>query len=86
MRMRNDYYTGPAKVDLKNVRLSVIQGGAAARPEFNTSFEKEIEHLLFESRRLGWSYNEFVTHLMEILTVLQLRDKIKLAPSPADKA
>lgn len=37
------------------------------------SIEKKIENIWLESRDLGWSYNEFVAHLLEVLVVLNHR-------------
>jgi len=37
------------------------------------SIEKQIENIWLESERLGWDFNDFVTHLMEVLIVLNYR-------------
>jgi hypothetical protein len=86
MRVRNDNYDSVSEINLIDAQLPVLQKRTAPRPGFNDSFEKEIECLWFESRRLGWSYNEFAIHLLELLAVLSLRDKLKLPPSSPNKA
>jgi hypothetical protein len=37
------------------------------------SIEKQIENIWLESEELGWDFNDFVTHLMEVLIVLNYR-------------
>jgi hypothetical protein len=48
----------------------------ATGSKFNISMEKKIERLWHESKDLGWNFNAFVTHVMEILIVIQHRNKI----------
>jgi len=78
MRVRSDNCGTVSEINLASTQLSLRQERTASRPEFNASFEKKIERLWFQSKHLGWSYNDFVSHLLEILVVLQRRDKIKL--------
>ena len=47
--------------------------GALQSPKFRISIEKKIENIWLESEQLGWSYSDFVFHLMEILIVLNYR-------------
>ena len=86
MRVRSDNCGNVSEINLANAQLSLIQEKTASRPVFKASFEKKIERLWFQSKRLGWSYNDFVTHLLEILVVLQRRDKIKLPQLSAKEA
>ena len=44
--------------------------------------EKKIERILFDSKKLGWSYNDFVGYLLEVLIVLQERNKVDLQRAP----
>jgi hypothetical protein len=37
------------------------------------SIEKKIENIWHESKELGWSYNDFVSYLLEVLVVLNHR-------------
>jgi len=37
------------------------------------SIEKRIENIWLESQELGWSYNDFVSYLLEVLVVLNHR-------------
>ena len=39
--------------------------------------EKKIEHLWLESESRGWRYSEFVVVVMEVLTVLHHRNKLR---------
>jgi len=41
--------------------------------KLRTSIEKKIENIWLESEELGWSYNDFVSHLLEVLIVLNYR-------------
>jgi hypothetical protein len=47
--------------------------------KYNTSFEKKIERLWFQSNNLDWSYSDFVVRLLEVLVVLRYRDSVKRA-------
>ena len=40
--------------------------------------EKQIERLWFQSKQLGWNYNDFVVRLLEVLVVLSHRNKVKI--------
>jgi hypothetical protein len=71
--------------------LGVSYTGDEMRPEqppvrtkFNISMEKKIERLWQESDRQGWSYSQFVTVVMEVLTVLHHRKRLVQA-KPAHK-
>jgi len=55
------------------------------RTKFNISMEKKIERLWRESERLGWSYSQFVSVLMEVLTVLHHRNKLQRAEPASTK-
>jgi hypothetical protein len=46
------------------------------------SIEKQIENIWLESEELGWDYNDFVTHLMEVLIVLNYRGTKVTAKGP----
>jgi hypothetical protein len=82
MRARNNYYNNVIEINFGNLQIPVIQKGVAAEDEFNASFEGEIEYLWAQSRSRGWSYDDFVAHLLEVLTVVRSRDKIGLSSSP----
>jgi len=58
---------------------------ALVRTKFNISMEKKIEKLWLDSDRQGWSYNRFVSSVMEVLTVLHHRNKL-VRKSPARKS
>ncbi len=49
------------------------------RPKFNISMEKKIEHLWLESEDRGWRFAEFAVVVMEVLTVLHHRNKLRRA-------
>ena len=50
-------------------------------PKWKTSIEKKIERVWHNAEDHGWSYSDFVVHLLEVLVILQHRDKVKLAAS-----
>ena len=47
--------------------------GAPRGSKLKTSIEKKIENIWLESKERGWSYNDFVSHLLEVLVVLNHR-------------
>jgi hypothetical protein len=77
MRLRNDDYGNMSKLNLSEAQFSMIEERVAPRPKFNASIENKIEQLWFQSRHLHWSYNEFATRLLEVLIVLQHRDRMQ---------
>jgi hypothetical protein len=42
-------------------------------PKLRSAIEKKMEKLWFESQELGWSYNDFVGHALEVIVVLNCR-------------
>src|SRR3974390_2246934 len=54
------------------------------RTKFNISMEKKIERLWQESDQQGWSYSQFVSVIMEVLTVMHHRNKL-VRSKPAHK-
>jgi hypothetical protein len=53
-----------------------LQPGPITSSKLRTSIEKKIENIWLESEELGWSYNDFVSHLLEILIVLNYRGDV----------
>jgi hypothetical protein len=47
------------------------------KTKFNISMEKKIERLWHESERHGWNFNKFVSSVLEVITVLHHRKKLK---------
>jgi len=47
--------------------------GAPRGSKLKMSIEKKVENIWLESKELGWSYNDFVSHLLEVLVVLNHR-------------
>jgi hypothetical protein len=76
---------GGARQELQSAKPAIAEGNIpAALAEFVTqgaprgsklkiSIEKKIENIWLESKELGWSYNDFVSHLLEVLVVLNHR-------------
>ncbi len=56
---------------LKTTELTVQ--GPARGSKLKMSIEKRLENIWLESEQRGWSYNDFVTHLLEVLVVLNYR-------------
>ncbi len=50
-----------------------VTQGAPRGSKLKMSIEKKIENIWLESKELGWSYNDFVAHLLEVLVVLNHR-------------
>jgi hypothetical protein len=82
MSVRNYKYKNTSEINSKAVQLHLSQEKTGNRSKFNTSMEKKIERLSFQSKPLGWSYSDFVVHLLEVLVVLRQRDKVKLMTAP----
>lgn len=55
------------------------------RTKFNISMEKKIEKLWQESEQQGWNYSQFVSVVMEVLTVLHHRKKLQRTERAAQK-
>ena len=67
-----------ALVDPASFEENIIEEHAI-KPKFAITAEKKIERLWLDSNRLGWTYNDFVTHMLEVLVVVKQRDKINLS-------
>ena len=68
-----------ALVDPASFEENIICEKHAIKPKFAITAEKKIERLWLNSKRLGWSYSDFVTHMLEVLIVVKQRDKINLS-------
>jgi len=47
------------------------------KAKFNRSVENKIENCWYSAIELGWSYSDFATHCLDVLVIIQLRDKAK---------
>ncbi len=68
-----------ALVDSASFEENIICEKHAIKPKFAITAEKKIERLWRNSKQLGWSYSDFVTHMLEVLIVVKQRDKINLS-------
>ncbi len=66
------------EVNFNSAMLHLFQEKTGNSPKFNISTEKKIERLWFQSKQLGWNYNDFVVRLLEVLVVLSHRNKVKI--------
>ncbi len=48
---------------------------ANSKKALRNSMERKIERIYLDSQELGWSYNGFVTSVLEVLTVLHHRNQ-----------
>jgi hypothetical protein len=55
--------------------------GSPRGSKIKMSIEKKIENIWLESKELGWSYNDFISHLLEVLVVLNHRTVLPKANS-----
>jgi hypothetical protein len=83
-------YGGEAMQTAHEISVAYAGEEIAAEPptvrtKFNISMEKRIEKLWLDSDKQGWSYNQFVSSVMEVLTVLHHRNK-QVRKSPARKS
>ena len=82
MRVRGYEQENNSEINFKEAQLHFSQEKSANRSKFTTSMEKKIERVWSQSKPLGWSYNDFVVHLLEVLVILQHRQKVKLMTAP----
>jgi hypothetical protein len=59
----------------------LVTQGAPRGSKLKISIEKKIENIWLESQELGWSYNDFVSHLLEVLVVLNHRSVLPILNS-----
>jgi hypothetical protein len=78
MRVRNHREEDNREINANSARIHLSKDKTSNRRKFNTSMEKKIEHIWFDSKKIGWSYNDFVVHVLEVLVVLQQRNMAKL--------
>ena len=71
------------KLDQSGSQLPSVEN--IPRRKFNTSMEKKVERIHLDSKRLGWSYNDFVVHVLEILTVLHHRNEVRSTAQANDR-
>jgi hypothetical protein len=83
MLVRNEESDNDDQTHLVVTYISMTEVNNLSRPQYNISFERQIERLWAQSRQLGRSYNDFVVHFLEVLLILQRRDSVKLAAPPA---
>lgn len=76
MRVRNYKYGDDCELNFKPAQFGLPQGKIVKKASLNMRVERKIESLRLQSTRLGWSYDDFVTHLLEVLAVLQQRGKL----------
>jgi hypothetical protein len=82
MRVRGYEQENNSETNFEEDQLHFSQEKSANRSKFTTSMEKKIERVWSQSKPLGWSYNDFVVHLLEVLVILQHRQKVKLMTAP----
>jgi hypothetical protein len=76
---RTNYQIQAALVDSASFEENIVCEKHALKPKFAITAEKKIERLWLDSNRLGWTYSDFVTHILEVLIVVKQRDKIKVS-------
>jgi hypothetical protein len=54
-------------------------------PKLKASMEKKIERILLNSKKLGWSHDDFVSYLLEVMIVLQKRNNLDLRRTLPDR-
>jgi len=63
----------PAIGNIPAELAELVARGAPRGSKLKLSIEKKIENIWLESKDLGWSYNDFIAHLLEVLVVLNHR-------------
>jgi hypothetical protein len=78
-----------AKPAIGNIPAELVElatRGAPRGSKLKMSIEKKIENIWLESKELGWSYNDFIAHLLEVLVVLNHRTFLPKANSNGNSA
>jgi hypothetical protein len=70
-----------AKENTPAALAELVTQGAPRGSKLKISIEKKIENIWLESQELGWSYNDFVSHLLEVLVVLNHRSVLPILNS-----
>jgi hypothetical protein len=86
MRVRNSETRDDSKLHSLTALISTTVERDPSRSKFNASFEKKIEHLFLQSSHIGWSYNDFVVRVLEVLVILQQRESLKTRCCTDDKS
>jgi hypothetical protein len=76
MRVRNIEQENNRETTFNAVRSYLSAGKTGKGAKFNSSMERRIEALWLRSEKLGWNYRDFVIHLLEVLLILNHRDKV----------
>jgi hypothetical protein len=79
MRVRNEESGNGRELRFVTTYISVNEENKLSMLKRNASFERKIERLWFRSKTLGWNYNDFAVHILEVLVVLRRRDNVKRA-------
>jgi hypothetical protein len=66
-------------VDSASFEKNIVCENHALKPKFAITAEKKIERLWLDSNRLGWTYNDFVTHMLEVLIIVGQRGKVNVS-------
>lgn len=68
-RLINDNFSNSRKIDDNNNRQSML------RTKLKSSMERKIEKIFNEAKKLGIKNNDFYFSMMEIITVIELRNR-----------
>ena len=68
-----------AGANIQGEQTEFLAPAAPRRSKIKMSIEKKIEHIWLEAKEQGWSYNEFVAYLLEVLVVLNHRSLLPTA-------
>jgi hypothetical protein len=76
MRVRNIEQEKNSEIAFNAVKSYLSTEKAGKGSKFNSTMERRIEALWSRSEKLGWNYSDFVVHLLEVLLILNHRDKV----------
>src|SRR5258706_3541094 len=82
MRVRNSKYEITGEIISNPFQRDLAPQKTEGHPKLKASVEKKIERILFDSKKLGWSHDDFVSYLFEVLIVLQKRNNLDLRHTP----
>jgi hypothetical protein len=85
MSMREFTHARLNKTDSQVSFYDNLQVEPVLNRKFHTSMEKKFEALQLGSKLRGWSYDDFVIHVLEVLTVLHHRNKVPSTTQAPDR-
>ncbi len=79
MYLRNCVQESESKPFDQNTHKPLPQGTELSNFKFNLAMERQIEKIFGDAQKHGWSYQDFTLNIVEVLLILQRREKVNQA-------